>query len=55
VVGKQWNTQILVYLPVTYVPGGTSSTSSMMLGQVASFIQISVGQPDLPLVSWLIW
>jgi len=23
VVGKQRNTQILVYLPVTYVPGGT--------------------------------
>jgi len=25
VVGKQRNAQILVYLPVTYVPGGTSS------------------------------
>jgi len=25
VVGKQRNTQILVYLPVTYVLGGTSS------------------------------
>ena len=25
VVGKQRNTQILVYLPVTYVPGGTNN------------------------------
>jgi hypothetical protein len=25
VAGKQWNTQVLVYLPVTYIPGGTSS------------------------------
>jgi hypothetical protein len=30
VVGKQQNTQILVYLPVTYVPGGTSSKAKTL-------------------------
>jgi len=30
VFGKQRNTQILVYLPVTYVPGGTSSKAKTL-------------------------
>ena len=30
VVGKQQNTQILVYLLVTYVPGGTSSKAKTL-------------------------
>jgi len=30
VVGKQRNTQILVYLHVTYVPGGTSSSAKKL-------------------------
>jgi hypothetical protein len=30
VVSKQQNTQILVYLPVTYVPGGTSSKAKTL-------------------------
>jgi hypothetical protein len=29
-VGKQRNTQVLVYLPVTYVPGGTSSKAKTL-------------------------
>ena len=29
-VGKQRNAQILVYLPVTYVPGGTSSEAKTL-------------------------
>jgi hypothetical protein len=30
VVGKKRNTQIFVYLPVTYVPGGTSSKAKTL-------------------------
>jgi len=30
VVGKQRNAQILVYLPVTYVPRGTSSEAKTL-------------------------
>jgi len=30
-VGKQRNTQILVYLPVTYVPGGTTCKAKTLL------------------------
>ena len=30
VVGKQRNAQIIVYLPVTYVPGGTTSKAETL-------------------------